>query len=193
MKKLMIAAFAATFAVAAQAAAINWSSNNKSLTDDKGAAVGAQLTGYTLVLVNLGSTINWDNATIIPTGSSTEQTTVAINTATSSKRGRVTGKISFAYDASDTDSNLVNNGDYIALMFVDGDNKLSKLVYSSSGDEVGNEAVWKVAGLLDNTTSIAASTAAIGLTGNFTAAPEPTSGLLMLLGMAGLALRRRRA
>ena len=29
--------------------------------------------------------------------------------------------------------------------------------------------------------------------GNWTAVPEPTSGLLMLLGMAGLALRRRRA
>ena len=28
---------------------------------------------------------------------------------------------------------------------------------------------------------------------NWTAVPEPTSGLLMLLGMAGLALRRRRA
>lgn len=29
--------------------------------------------------------------------------------------------------------------------------------------------------------------------GNWAAVPEPTSGLLMLLGMAGLALRRRRA
>ena len=29
--------------------------------------------------------------------------------------------------------------------------------------------------------------------GTFTAVPEPTSGLLMLLGVAGLALRRRRA
>ena len=29
--------------------------------------------------------------------------------------------------------------------------------------------------------------------GNFTAVPEPTSGLLMLLGMTGLALRRKRA
>ena len=28
---------------------------------------------------------------------------------------------------------------------------------------------------------------------NWAAVPEPTSGLLMLLGMAGLALRRRRA
>ena len=30
-------------------------------------------------------------------------------------------------------------------------------------------------------------------TANYQVAPEPTSGLLMLLGMAGLALRRRRA
>ena len=30
-------------------------------------------------------------------------------------------------------------------------------------------------------------------TGSWVAVPEPTSGLLMLLGMAGLALRRRRA
>ncbi|MBQ3289143.1 MAG: PEP-CTERM sorting domain-containing protein [Kiritimatiellae bacterium] len=32
-----------------------------------------------------------------------------------------------------------------------------------------------------------------GSGGEWTVAPEPTSGLLMLLGMAGLALRRRRA
>ncbi len=32
-----------------------------------------------------------------------------------------------------------------------------------------------------------------GTSANFAAVPEPTSGLLMLLGVAGLALRRRRA
>ena len=32
-----------------------------------------------------------------------------------------------------------------------------------------------------------------GTSANFASVPEPTSGLLMLLGMAGLALRRRRA
>ena len=36
-------------------------------------------------------------------------------------------------------------------------------------------------------------TGAVGGAGWTAAAPEPTSGLLMLLGMAGLALRRRRA
>ena len=41
----------------------------------------------------------------------------------------------------------------------------------------------------------ATSTPAISFlaTGEWTVAPEPTSGLLMLLGMAGLVLRRRRA
>ena len=34
---------------------------------------------------------------------------------------------------------------------------------------------------------------AFAATGSWTAVPEPTSGLLMLLGMAGLALRRKHA
>ena len=40
--------------------------------------------------------------------------------------------------------------------------------------------------------TIALSTQGTAGSGTFTAVPEPTSGLLMLLGMAGLALRRRR-
>lgn len=41
--------------------------------------------------------------------------------------------------------------------------------------------------------NIKLSTQGTAGSGTFTAVPEPTSGLLMLLGMAGLALRRRRA
>lgn len=41
--------------------------------------------------------------------------------------------------------------------------------------------------------SFATLTSATGASGGWAAVPEPTSGLLMLLGMAGLALRRRRA
>ena len=193
MKKLMIAAVAVCAAAMTQAAAVNWSSNNMSLTDAAGAAQGGQLSGYTLVLVNLGQTIHWDNATVIPVGSVSETTTMTINTATSSKRGRVTGKVSFAYTKGE--KNLIENGDYLALMFQDGDGNLSKLTYTATGKEVGDEAVVLVAGLDNNSSSIPAANGAIGLTGNFTAAsvPEPTSALLMLLGVAGLALRRRRA
>ena len=49
----------------------------------------------------------------------------------------------------------------------------------------------------DTRTARAQQTATVplgfGAGGTWTVAPEPTSGLLMLLGMAGLALRRRRA
>ena len=41
--------------------------------------------------------------------------------------------------------------------------------------------------------SLAYGTFAAGTQGGWTAVPEPTSGLLMLLGMAGLALKRKRA
>ena len=41
--------------------------------------------------------------------------------------------------------------------------------------------------------STTAATILGGTSANFAAVPEPTSGLLMLLGVAGLALRRRRA
>ena len=46
-----------------------------------------------------------------------------------------------------------------------------------------------------NGRAMATSTPVLGFasTGSWAAVPEPTSGLLMLLGMAGLALRRRRA
>lgn len=43
------------------------------------------------------------------------------------------------------------------------------------------------------TSKLAASTGGYSGAGWYTSVPEPTSGLLMLLGMAGLALRRRRA
>ena len=193
MKKLMIAAVAVCAAAMVQAAAVNWTSNNMSLTDAVGAAQGGQLDGYTLVLVNLGSTINWDNATVIETGAAIGQTTMTINTATSSKRGRVTGKVSFTYNKGE--KNLIENGDYLALMFQDKEGNLSKLTYTASGNEVGNEATVLVAGLDNDSSSIPAANGAIKLSGNFTAqsVPEPTSALLMLLGVAGLALRRRRA
>jgi hypothetical protein len=41
--------------------------------------------------------------------------------------------------------------------------------------------------------SVSAANMLAGTSANFQSVPEPTSGLLMLLGIAGLALKRKRA
>lgn len=89
------------------------------------------------------------------------------------------------------------NGDIFAVMFKDGDGNLSKL--QSNGTPIDKTLV--VAGLDSNTWSTTFTFA----DGNFSAAPtstppgggsgdipEPTSGLLLVVGGAILALRRRR-
>ena len=75
---------------------------------------------------------------------------------------------------------------YMELAYWDG----------TSDKVVGNSATYTFAQLEQYMTSFAPGTSGIPTQGVFSpyiAVPEPTSGLLMLLGVAGLALRRKRA
>jgi hypothetical protein len=188
MKKMMMAVAVICSAVAVQAASVSWTSNNKQFCDATGTPVTSMIGGE-LVLVTLGASIDWSAATEITTAASgLNTTTLVLNQGTGNKTGRVTGQVNFTYTGSGSD--FINNGDYLALMWKDattGD--LSKLVYTADGSEV--EAVVQVSGLANNATALTGK--AINFTGNFAAVPEPTSGLLLLLGMAGLALRRKQS
>ena len=170
-----------------QAASIMWNSNTYRLTDAAGNNI-TSLSKGSLALVVMTSATDWKNAVDVSGLTGVSEDAISISTKASTK-GQVSGALGFTYDST---GKLVN-GNYLALMFKDSAG-LHQLMYTS-GDDAGEEvgAVWQISGISKDSDSV--SDAKIGMTGNFTAesVPEPTSAMLLLLGMAGLALKRKRA
>ena len=192
----MIALAAVACAAVTQAASFNWATSNK-FTDSKGTVITTD-TGYTtalnggsIVLVKLaalaeGPGYDWANATVVA-----GQTAPTIKTTNpASTKGRLSAAFTFEYDSETPVNNPIKNGDILGVMFKDSNDKLSQLVYASDMETTVDD-VYEVSGLTDD--SWAGTGFVYATAGNFTAVPEPTSGLMLLLGMAGLALRRRRA
>ena len=189
MKKILIMVAVVGSAIALQAASFTWTSgtgtSNTYLWDTTTNSKATSLAG-SIVLVSLGTTDSWswDNAVEL-TGSGASGTLTTSGKA--AKIGTVGGAYSFTY--GDASTGALSNGDVLGVMFKDSSGELSQLRYVADDSLVSD--TYTVSGLSNNTWAGAQFNFATG--GNFTAVPEPTSGLLMLLGMAGLALRRRRA
>ncbi len=192
MKKLMIALAVTVCAVAANAAAFNWTSSGtnsgKTINGKNGSALYSATTAYTLYLFDAGVTsqdvllagLRGDKAI-------TDFTSVASQTLASNSR--ITAQ-EFSYGETGTTYNYymaVINGDDVFLSA--SVSSMAQLADTSNVSFSGLGNATKNA-FADTTATFAASGAGWYSTA---AVPEPTSGLLMLLGMAGLALRRRRA
>ena len=191
----MIALAAVACAAGVQAASFAWNTSTKFADKDGNVITTAAgyteaLNGGSIVLVKLaalteGPGYDWANATVLAGQTApTIKTTNPANT-----KGRLSASYSFTFDEENADNNPFKNGDILGVMFKDSSGKLSQLTYVADGKTVDD--VYTISGLSNNTW--AGTTFAYATAGNFTAVPEPTSGLLMLLGVAGLALRRRRA
>ena len=198
MKKLMIALAAVACAAGVQAASVSWQSHTGSaatyLVDatDKTTKLTGVPDGGSIVLIKL---VAADLASFTAgTWSGAKDAYTVLDTASvgSGKgSGKVTGTYSFDYG-----SKVINDGDYLAAVLKTSDGAFTQLTYTddskvanymtvagmATAEGKGEQALWSQN--FDYATA-----------GNFTAAavPEPTSGLLLLLGVAGMALRRRRA
>jgi hypothetical protein len=191
MKKLIITAFAVAFAAATQAATINWGGDiclqdcATPLTSGSTAYLVFSETAFaapTTVTIADGGIANWT----VNNGASV----VASYSITDSDIGN------WSFEASYNKMGEAING-YFGVIVVDGSAAAAGLsgAYASLGS-VDLGATDPAADLKYGDGSFNNWIGENGFNSvSFTAAsvPEPTSGLLMLVGLAGLALRRRRA
>ena len=178
MKKLIIAAAIVCAAAMSQAASILWSATGNYVTNEGKVQTAATADAGKFVLCYLGNgTADWENASVVNEGTVTYKSSMGSNTA------KAAG--TFAWTFSD---GTYQDGDIFGVMFKDESGNLSKLE-TVEGTPIATE--FKIAGMTDNLYQGNLTFA----TTNYTVAsvPEPTSGLLLLLGVAGMALRRRRA
>ena len=180
MKKLVVMGAVLCAAVAAQAASVNWNSAAK-IADANGTALTSTadysklLNGGSIVLAILRDGKYNGNYDVL--GGS-----VAFRESPKAMAGKLKGSYDFTFA-----DGLLKNGDVLGILFKDAKGNLSQLIYTAGGTV---DDILTISGMTDNLFS-ANFTYAAG--GTFTVVPEPTSGLMILLGLAGLALRRKQA
>lgn len=176
MKKLIIATAIAFVAAISQAATVNWGISNVKANG------GASPTGGWAVMAFY---------TEAGAGSAAIESAIASKTAASSAFETTTLSVALGsgrVSAHDKDvaaiTDTTKNYDFYFVVFNNADAAAATeyaMVSAPNKAYSGMDAKFSASG---NFSGAAWQTAAV---------PEPTSGLLMLLGVAGLALRRRRA
>ena len=201
MKKLIMALGVVALAATVQAATFRWNNsspispagNNSGIISSgtvylyKGSGQSDFLTGYIAALTAgtadsyFTSATGFSGSAALTTNSKFASTTIAGATISS-------GRIDWTESA--TTSATEPTRQYYQVL-VDGDNIYISDTITVTVKDTGNSAV----AFSNNESRTALKQAADGYAGGgwYAAAPEPTSGLLLLLGMAGLALRRKRA
>jgi hypothetical protein len=181
MKKLVVAALAIASSIALNAASVNWSMANGVLSPSPDGSQASGRASYYTMLIFTDSQADAVNSAIAA-GNFTSLGTLALSTYQAAKAGTFGGTVNgltgtsatlFAvvFDTYNTDEGIADAGYYYKT------GTITQNTYDPTGSDPATTAVFS----------------STQMTGTWTAVPEPTSGLLMLLGMAGLALRRRRA
>lgn len=192
MKKLIIACVAVAMAAVAQAASVNWTISNVYSPSDSTAKVAANtMSAWLFVTANSTDVTSVKTTTmaavqaVLDSGDLTGLSSLAAAHGTNGADGIITGATGLPTTFS--------SGSLTAFaVVVDSTDLASGNNYFLAGNGSEKSATFTSATGMKmlNWGSQASITQAAG---GWTAVPEPTSGLLMLLGMAGLALRRKHA
>ena len=185
MKKLIIAAAAVCTAVFAQAAAANWKASAKDMYNGTGSTEDTALFAGTAYLFDAGVTSQAALYDLIAGGTAISSSTAGYVTSLSFDEGAAP-TTAYAYGEQ-------GGGTYTYyFVIVDSDK-----AYFSNEKAVAANGTATAKTVSFGSQSGSSALPGTGFQGagawSSTAVPEPTSGLLLLLGMAGLALRRKRA
>ena len=190
MKKLIIASIAAAVGLAVNEATVDW---HFAIT---GGSTSGAYAGYTAYLVNASA---WNTATI--TAATFSDSSIVLD-STTFNAGTGTGSKTYttlidsttagtrSVDVTSLDEGSTLNVYYVLLNTNKDPNEYYTIADTLTGRSPTGEETLGTNISIANSTLSAASWTAVG---GSSPVPEPTSGLLLVLGMAGLALRRKRA
>ena len=193
MKKLMIAVAVISAAVFAQAASVNWTSSNIYKYGSTSASPTSDRMAAGSGLVYLFCSQDFAQSKVTEILSST--TTTAAEKDAALKAAAINNGIALpsAGKANGNDTWVADAGTYNYYMLIFNDTAVKEggmyVMSALSGDiawDTSSDAPVGFGNQKDLTTNASNWSAVASV-------PEPTSGLLLLLGVAGLALRRRRA
>ena len=183
MKKLIIAACAAACAAVVQAASVNWGGAIAS-PDDINTPLSA---GQTALLLFSETAFSGD-------ASSLSGTAIGAN---ANNGGTIVGSYAltstdvndaFAFTATWTRDGDMNG--YYAILIVSEDGTKASYMYMG---EISGTTAMSAPSSLDYNGMWGDANKQLTQNGYTVNVPEPTSGILLILGMAGLALKRKRA